>query len=72
MTTLKPSAAAFHAHYLIDRGKELLLIAQRAQASGCNVIIDDKNGRFYPSNENFHGRLSNICDDISDDGNQHF
>ena len=58
--SIKPQEAAQQAQLEISKWQELLITAQRAQASGCNVIIDGK-GRFYPSSPSCHGEITALC-----------
>ena len=58
--SISPQEAAQRAQLKISKWQELLITAQRAQASGCNVIIDGK-GRFYPSSPACHGEITALC-----------
>ena len=53
--------AAQKAQAMIFQGEELLIAAQRAKACGCDVIIDEEKGIFYPDNPNFHGQITLLC-----------
>ena len=64
MFSITPEEAAQRAQLEISKWQELLITAQRAQASGCNVIIDGK-GRFYPSSPACHGEITILCGDAS-------
>lgn len=55
--------AAQKAQAMIFKGQELLIAAQRAKACGCNVIVDEKKGIFYPSSRSFHGEITSLCEE---------
>ena len=57
--------AAQKAHTMIFTWQKLLIAAQRAKACGCDVIVDEEKGIFYPDNPNFHGEITVLCGDAA-------
>lgn len=65
MFRLDADQAAQKAQAMIFKWQELLITAQRAQACGCGVIVDEEKGIFYPENPNCHGEITVLCGDAA-------